>query len=333
MFFIFNPEALFSQSKKKKPKKVKAESGQQQEEAEQSDQQSEDASEGTEDLDLKEYSKIRWMAKKKCNVRIKGIPQKDPGTRVFFKFSDGNSIEGEVIKYFKPKKATAIRIKNKKDCKKVLRKAKVAVEKGGSTDRYSSEGIRTRRIGNVLVGGGNGIGAVTTTGAGGYYFISSDFHAGFSYSAGSYTLPALSSGTLSSEPITLNGSLLATKMRYFFGNSFYTELHLGQRSLDFSTKSSISSTTDTISMTVNSVSIYAGLSIGNQWSFDSGFTIGVDWLGFFAPLSSSSSSQTETEGTISLAQESLSETVEDGAQLIAKAPHSSAFILSLGWEI
>lgn len=86
-------------------------------------------------------------------------------------------------------------------------------------------------------------------------------------------------------------NLLEIKTKYFIGNSFYVDGGLSYEAWDFKYDdlyyNASSSTVNTVTNSGTLTNAGVHFHIGNQWSW-SNFTLGCDWAGFFASLSTSS---------------------------------------------
>ena len=90
-------------------------------------------------------------------------------------------------------------------------------------------------------------------------------------------------------------TILDAKAKWFLGNSFYVDggagLEMFSATFPIDRPSAGLNGQDpgheNVSGSVRNIGLEAH--IGNQWSWDSGFMLGVDWLGYFASLSSTSS--------------------------------------------
>ena len=84
-------------------------------------------------------------------------------------------------------------------------------------------------------------------------------------------------------------TVIETKAKWFFANSFYVDGGLTYEAWKAKYPVLASSTgfaTETLDGSVNNIG--ASVHIGNQWQW-TGFTLGCDWLGYFASLSTSAS--------------------------------------------
>lgn len=197
----------------------------------------------------------------------------------------------------------------------------------------SSEGVRSKRMFGVKIGGGNVIGGLSGPMAEVDYFISPSLVTGGGFYSGSLTLTDLSSSATITTIGKLSGTMIFAKAKYFVGNSFYLMGVFGQRQIDSEAEIFSVGKTDGMIVNTSSSSITVGLNIGNQWSFDSGFTIGIDWIGYHNPISASSSSTTETKGVITANHEEFAKDSEELAETLGTVASGTLFVLGLGFEI
>lgn len=274
-------------------------------------------------------------AKKKCLISFKAEERLTRDSEVEFELVDGKKIIGKVKRSSKSGKSTA-RIK-RKDCVEDLEDATfIGVldkeEEQGSFDG-SSEGIRKKRKYGAKIGGGNVIGGLSGIMAEVDYFVSPSFVTGIGLYSGSLSLPDLSTSATIMTTGKLSGTMIFTKAKYFVGNSFYLTGVFGQRTIEAHAEIFTVGKTDGIIVNTNSSSITVGLNIGNQWSFDSGFTIGVDWIGYHNPIFASSSSSTETKGVVTTNHEEFAKDSEELAETLGAVGSGTLFVLGLGFEL
>ena len=79
-----------------------------------------------------------------------------------------------------------------------------------------------------------------------------------------------------------------------------------------------------VSTEANSLGLEFG--IGNRWQWE-GFTLGVTWLGYFNPLSASSSKDIPAETVGSTAANDL----DDALDSLGETPNMQLFRISAGW--
>jgi hypothetical protein len=110
------------------------------------------------------------------------------------------------------------------------------------------------------------------------YFINPDVAAEISYGSSKTTI-----GDFESKKSIIEG-----KAKYFFGDTFYTDGGITYENFDVKYsvyKSGQTIERENLNGSVSNVGLNAH--IGNQWQWP-GFTLGCDWIGYFASLSSSS---------------------------------------------
>ncbi|MBP9707339.1 MAG: hypothetical protein KBD78_06810 [Oligoflexales bacterium] len=120
------------------------------------------------------------------------------------------------------------------------------------------------------------------------YFVDSNLIAEIGFASGSATI---------NDDWKINKTVIEAKARYFFGNSFYVSGGLGTESfaVDYPVVTQLDEAglvSKQFSADVNSFGI--NTHIGNQWQWE-GFMIGVDWLGYYLPLSKSSSFKADSD--------------------------------------
>jgi hypothetical protein len=115
------------------------------------------------------------------------------------------------------------------------------------------------------------------------YLLSDGLEVGLEYGSNTYTFD-------SNSATTTNMGLYG---RYFLGNSFNVYAALQQRAF----KGNFALAGASPNATLSSMAFTAAL--GNKWQMDWGLTVGVDWLGYSIPFSTSQS----FSGTLTTAQE------------------------------
>lgn len=121
------------------------------------------------------------------------------------------------------------------------------------------------------------------SGVRGGYFISPDLVTELSYASGSAGI----------GDFKVSKTLIELKAKYFFGNSFYVDGGLANESFKINYPVFVSSSAGDKDLSASVSNLGAVFHIGNQWQW-SGFTMGVDWAGYFASLSSKSSFSTDS---------------------------------------
>ncbi len=131
--------------------------------------------------------------------------------------------------------------------------------------------------------------------------------------------------------------------RIFVGNSFFFHLGAGQLNRTVTHKSTLAmlgspSGDLTIDFKSTSVATVAYVGFGNQWSWDSGATIGVDWLGIYSPVKVSTTSSTTYQGQppSELASEDvvrrvLNDAGQKAGDELGQMPGFAIFIAQIGW--
>lgn len=133
-------------------------------------------------------------------------------------------------------------------------------------------------------------------GVGGYYNHGASWQFGAALLTGSEDISGEVSdiGTVTLKKADLSGSATFAYGRYFFGNSFNGSAGLGYRTAKADYRIEDTASDDYVEGTLDISSVVTTLAIGNHWSWNSGFTIGVDWLAAMVPLSGSASSSTKS---------------------------------------
>jgi hypothetical protein len=86
-----------------------------------------------------------------------------------------------------------------------------------------------------------------------------------------------------------------------------------------------------IRATTKSPSLCVDFGLGNIWQFSNGIYIGAEWIGISAPISSSSSSNTETGGTANADLEDAAKDTEKLAKDLGEANTLHLLVLNLGY--
>lgn len=137
----------------------------------------------------------------------------------------------------------------------------------------SSEAMRQGKKGSVVAEIGSAVGGIPTSGlAGGYYLDSNSIVEG-SYVSGSTDILFLK----------VKATLVEARYKKFWGNSFYTNLGVGYRTIEIGASLAPLTGSKDIDSSLSVSSIGASVGIGNRWQWES-FTIGCDWIGTFIPL-------------------------------------------------
>jgi len=165
-------------------------------------------------------------------------------------------------------------------------------------------------------------------GAQAHYIKSPKLQLGFLALSGTYT-DSFDATSLVGEA-NAQGSVLSVNARYFFGNSFNVISGLGYRSANIDMKFTGKLLLAEIDANVKVSGLVLPIFLGNHWTWSNGFTLGVDWLGAWIPLSPST--ETSVSGN---APESLLEEARDTSHdEFAKAANKTTFTLaltSIGW--
>jgi hypothetical protein len=205
----------------------------------------------------------------------------------------------------------------------------------------SSQFARSMTRAGAQIGAGFFVGAVPGTQLVGYYSIMPDLQLGLSYGFGSYDLSSTIDDTSTTrvDEALLSATLLSVNAQYFVGNSFYVVGGLGQRTVnaDFDIQSTLIDYG--LKGTLESNTTVLVLGLGNQWQWDSGFTLGVEWIGYAVAMGASSSGNLDETGTAAASApasqkddlDKLESDANDTAETIGELSSPRLLMLSLGW--
>jgi hypothetical protein len=156
--------------------------------------------------------------------------------------------------------------------------------------------------------------------------ISPDLRLGLSYLGGSDLVSSSEDGVTADA--TLKGTVFAFNARYFLGSSFNVLGGIAYRSATIDYK--IADATFSINGEISATSMTIPLFIGNSWAWDNGFTVGVDWIGAFVPLTGAS--QSEIDGNLpSDAASDLNDKLLDLGVDLSKRTSLTLLLTSIGW--
>ena len=210
------------------------------------------------------------------------------------------------------------------------------------TTSGESESARLGKMGGVELGMGLIVGVVPGSQFHPYYNVMPNLSVGLLYNSGSLDFGSEISGTPGAKinSATLDASIIMIHARYFVGNSFYVSGGLGQRTItaDFDIQSTLIDYGIKSNIEAKSTSFM--VAIGNQWQWDSGFSLGVEWIGYIVPLSASSSDSLDETGadagTASSSNKSSVESLKKDstklAETIGELSTPRLFMFSLGWS-
>jgi len=165
-------------------------------------------------------------------------------------------------------------------------------------------------------------------GAQAHYIKSPKLQIGFLALSGTYT-DSFDATSLVGEA-NAQGSVLSINARYFFGNSFNVTSGLGYRSANIDMKFTGKSLLAEIDANVKISGLVLPFFLGNHWTWSNGFTMGVDWIGAWIPLSP----KTVTSVSGSAPDSLLEESRDIAHDAFAKAANSTTLTLaltSIGW--
>ena len=181
---------------------------------------------------------------------------------------------------------------------------------------------------------GYAVGLLMGSGIDAFYNNGPKFQIGVQYLQGEMDLKSSLSAVSSLvkvDRVLLESSTAMIMGRYFIGNSFNVYGGLGQRVIDWDMKISSVLGDSSVRSKGTVTSVVAGIGIGNTWHWDNGFFIGGDWIGYFAPLSSSKTVKTETIGTTSDDLKEMQKDGEDLGEKLGTTSHSQLAILNIGF--
>lgn len=197
----------------------------------------------------------------------------------------------------------------------------------------SSAAIRQSHSVNVNLKTGFIVGAVSGSGIDVSLNRDSTVQWGLAYSTGSFDLRSLLTSTsgVDTDKVLLSAQLLEVYGKYFPENTFAITGGLGYRVIK--SDIDIHSQTDAgfVRTTSTGNAVVAKIGIGNYWSWDSGFNLGCEWVGYLLPLQSSYSSSTSSTIT-STRLADLRDDAQDLGKTFAKTGTMQLLNLTLGWS-
>lgn len=177
----------------------------------------------------------------------------------------------------------------------------------------SSEIARSTKWGGVSYKSGLGIGIIPVNGIDIYMNMNSRLQVGIGYSSGTLDLSSLIlSDTTSKNKTDISVQLIDLYAKYFVGNSFAVTGGLTHRTIKSHIFVSSLTGSSSIDMNVSGSGVTGKIGIGNYWSWDGGFTLGCEWVGYLSPLTSSFSSKTVSVG---IPSDSMDNVADDGKSL------------------
>lgn len=170
---------------------------------------------------------------------------------------------------------------------------------------------------------------ILSFGAGGTYTLDAKIQLGFDFLMGSESLVGK---VEEQEDVTLSkadlsGMAFYAYGRYFFGESFNVKGGLGYRSADISYQIDDKINAGYLAGDVAVSSIIVPVAIGNHWIWDSGLSVGVDWLTYMIALTGSASASTETN--LDIESDKIEELNDDMLAIGDDLAHASTFTLAL----
>lgn len=122
----------------------------------------------------------------------------------------------------------------------------------------------------------------------------------------------------------LSGSLLQAQWRHFFGNSFSILVGAGTRAMVSTIE------IDDVTDTVSTFDFVGTAAIGNMWLWDSGFYMGVDWIGATVPMSSRARKSRSTQARQSQEVEAFLTSAENEGVEAGKRGYGLGLLLAVG---
>lgn len=207
-----------------------------------------------------------------------------------------------------------------------------AKEQPAATASGSSTASRSLKWGGLAVKGGMIASGIPGSGVEAYMNLSPKFQVGLGFSSGTLDLSSLVStvALVSIDKVNLNAQIIDVYSKYFVGNSFALTGGLAYRNMN--SEINVSSSGSSISTTSSGSAITAKVGIGNYWTYDFGLTIGCEWVGYLAPLSSSYSSTSTQTGTVSSNLTNVRNDAEDLGKTLAKTGSVQLLNLTLGYS-
>lgn len=202
-------------------------------------------------------------------------------------------------------------------------------------DRGDSERARSGKIAGVGLAIGGGAVPIITSGFDGFWVPTASWQLGLRILSGTLDLTDAVPKTDGAElkKASFGVSFVQIHGRFFPGNSFNLGLGLGQRtvSAEFDIESKLANVG--VEGEIKATTTVLNITIGNQWTWDSGLFLGVDWLGYALPLGSSTSGKLEQTGTATATDdlEELQKDSEDLAKTLGETATISLFLLQLGF--
>ena len=165
--------------------------------------------------------------------------------------------------------------------KKLLKTKDAGVESGESLPADNVSGKAPSYTSRKFGVGLNGGFVYLSGGAGleGWYSASKKLDLSFR-AVGSSAKIAASGDAYYLETAQITMVQLGAHARYFFGNSFYALGGLGYNTYTGSYGVTVNSTKEEFLLPMKASALSLDLAIGNMWKWDSGFTLGFDWIGY-----------------------------------------------------
>lgn len=252
-------------------------------------------------------------------------------------FSSSVIFASDASKAVKGKKDKLKAGQSKIEDKEIDNEAKPSSDKSANKSDSQSNGsrstdIRARQVANVDILYTPVSGFLLSFGGGASYNVKPDLALGIQYLTGSKTIhDEMTDNVITVKAdATLQGSAGYVYGRYFIGNSFNMMAGLGVRTATIKYTMEEESLNLKLNGKIEIQSITVPVFIGNRWTFQSGFTLGCDWIGAFIPLTGSAKSTLDGNLPNSLITELNDKFVSDGNDLAHKTS-LTLLLTSVGW--
>jgi hypothetical protein len=179
-------------------------------------------------------------------------------------------------------------------------------ETPAATDTSDSEHARLNRTFGVNALVGMPVFPFPGGGIDGFFMITPNLHVGLALTAGRLDLKSQADkeddddddddkdATL--KKLQGSSTLVLVHARYFVLNSLNVGAGLGHRKISADYEVESHDETARVKGSIDTTSIVAHFTIGNQWTWDNGFTIGADWFGVTPSLHSKTDTDSSTTG-------------------------------------
>ncbi len=147
-------------------------------------------------------------------------------------------------------------------------------------------------------------------------YLNKNWFINASYTEGSYDI----------DDTNLDWNYAEVRAKYFFGDSLYLNVGVGQRRFEFDMHAdSATAGEDKVHLQAQSMTTGLSIGLGNQWEWHN-LRFGCEWLGGFLPLGRKS----DTASNTALADDSDANDFNDTYDRLAEKPHYAALRVQLG---